>query len=349
MKEKIKVKLCPLHIISYLILLGMELFLYIVLRSYFLLLVIAVMLTCPVISIAGLFFMSKRLSVELGIGKNTLVHGEEVLIELRLKNPVWFPALQSQISLSLANTFLENKMEWTLEMPVKVHGESTLRLPLRFVNLGRFFLESDMLQVQDIMGLIIIKRPSGVSGEIFVLPNKGAGALPDVTSFAAGAAEVEESKYKGNDFSEVSGIREYISGDRIRDIHWKISARCDKLMVKERVATAGSEMVLFLDFIKDDEAAQQILGLAFGLSISFMGQRLPVCILCWNGRDFCFEEYRCASEEELDLAYSKVYQQPLSQRINEEWAKALNNFFPHLKSYLRIGVSNGMVAVNMEM
>lgn len=347
MEEKTNFRLRPLRIINYLILLGLELFLYSVLKSYFLLLFAVVMLTCPVISLIGIFYMGKGLSLELGIGKNTLVCKEEVLVELRLKNPAWFPALQSRISFFVSNTFLENRMEWTLEMPVKMHGESVLKLPLRFVELGRFSMECDMLSVQDIMGFIIIKIPLLVSGEIYVLPDKDAEALPDVTAFMAGAAEVEESKHKGSDFSEVSDIREYIPGDRIRDIHWKISARYDELMVKERVATAGSEMVLLPDLVKDDEAAQQILRLCFGLGLGFMKQRLPVCILCWNSRDFCFEQYRCASEAELVKAYSEIYRQPLSVRINGNRAAALSNFFPYLKSYILVGISDGAVRAGL--
>ena len=41
-----------------------------------------------------------------------------------------------------------------------------------------------------------------------------------------------ESKKKGYDFSEVTGIREYIPGDKLQNIHWKLSAKKDILMVR---------------------------------------------------------------------------------------------------------------------
>ena len=347
MEEKLHFKLRPLRTINYLILVAFYIFLYSVLQNYFLFTITVVIVISPILSAAGSVYMSKRLKVELGIGKNSLVSGEEILLELRLQNPTWFPALQSRISLFLSNTFLENRVEWSAEMPVKIHDMSVLRLPLTFVNLGRFAIKCDTLELQDAMGLLIIKKPIDLSGEVYVLPDGNAGIQPDVTNFITGAAEVEESKHKGNDFSEVSDIREYAAGDRIRDIHWKLSARQDKLMVKERVATAGSEMVMFLNLVKNDELTQQILELGFRYAKSFMQQRMPVCILCWNQAEFCFEEHRCAADEELVHAYSEIYQTPLSGRVNEEWAKFLSNSFPYLQSYLRIGVRDGIAGVEM--
>ena len=347
MEEKIRFRLRPIRIISYLISIGLDIFLYYVLHSYFLLLMAIVMSTMPLISIAGAFYTCKNLEAELGIGKSTLEYGEELLIEIRLKNHVWFPALQSSIKVNISNTFLENKIERVLEMPVKAHGESKLGLSFRFINLGRFTVEADTFSLQDIMGLIIVKKPIDILGEVYVLPGSAADALPDVTNFMAGAAEVEESTHKGSDFSEVSDIREYIPGDRIRDIHWKISARCNELMVKERVATAGSEMVLFLDFVKNEEAAQHILTYTYSLACAFIRQRLPVCVLCWNQSEYCFNEYRCASDAELAQTYSEVYRLPLTARINEEGMRLIGNFFPYLKTYICVGLKDGSVQVGM--
>lgn len=347
MEEKMHFKLRPLWIINYLILIALNIFLYVVFQNYFLFLITIVILLCPLLSVSAAVYMCKRLKLELGIGKNRLINGEEILFELRLHNTTYFPALQSRISLFLSNTFLENRVDWSVEMPVKMHEVSVLRLPFTFVNLGRFSIECDELQLQDLMGLLIIKKPIDLSCEVYVLPNGNAGIQPDITNFLAGAAEVEESKHKGNDFSEVSDIREYVAGDRIRDIHWKLSARQDKLMVKDRVATAGSEMVIFLDLVKNDELTQQILELGFRFAKSFINQRLPVCILCWNQKEFCFDEYRLATEEELVSTYSGIYQTPLSGYINEEWVKFLSNSFPYLNSYLRVGVRDGAASVEM--
>ncbi|MCH5249119.1 MAG: DUF58 domain-containing protein [Lachnospiraceae bacterium] len=347
MEEKIRFRLRPLRIINYLLMLAWDIFLYVFFQSYFLWLIAAVMLTIIPVSLVGAIYMYKRLNLEFGIGKDRLIHGEEVLLELRLSNPTWFPALQSKVSLLLANTFLENNVKWSVDMPVKMHDMSLLQLSLSVVNLGKFSIECDSLELQDLLGFIVLRRNIELSKELYVMPDGSRNMPPDVTGFMAGAAEVEESKHKGNDFSEVSDIREYVAGDRIRDIHWKLSARNDNLMVKERVATAGSEMVILLDLVKDDELTQQILELGYCFAKSFMQQRMPVCIMCWNQAEYCFEEYRCITVDELGDAYSEIFKTALSNHINEDLIRFLSNTYPYLTSYLRVEVRDGIVGVEM--
>ena len=57
-----------------------------------------------------------------------------------------------------------------------------------------------------------------------------------------GMSESEESQAKGNDFAEITDVREYRPGDRIKDIHWKLSAKKETLMVKERTSVAQSQV-----------------------------------------------------------------------------------------------------------
>lgn len=122
--------------------------------------------------------------------------------------------------------------------------------------------------------------------------------------YMSGLSETEESKEKGNDFAEVSDIREYMPGDRIRDIHWKLSAKKDILMVKERVSVAGSEMMVLLQPGGEKTLAEQVLIQAFILSQAFLEQQIPVCLLLWDQRRYGWEENRSASQEELEEVFA---------------------------------------------
>lgn len=347
MEKENQYRIRPLRMVNYLLLLALDIFLYCVLQSYFLWVTAMILIILPILSVAGLVYLGKRLSPKLGIGQMRLVRGEEVLLELYWQNTVWYMTLHSQMQLTISNTFLEKTSEFTAVMPVSLHGTSTLRIPVQAVELGRFSVQGDTLLLRDIMGLVTCRKKIGLSGEMYVLPDGKLVQGMDITGLEGKAAEAEESKNKGNDFAEVSDIREYIPGDRIRDIHWKLSAKQETLMVKERVAVAGSEMVMLLSLTADPIQAQGILEMTYYLGKSFIRQRLPVCLLCWDQAAFSFDEYRCGTEEELKESFCGIYQISLTNRVSDGLKTYMKNCYPFLKSYLLISGEDGMLRVEM--
>lgn len=349
MEEKIRFKLRPLYVISHIILFIIDLFLYVGFQNYFFWLAAVLMVVLPAISAAGMFYLCRNLRVELGISENRVARGEEVLLELRLRNPTWFISLHSRLNLCIANVFLENASTVEISMPVKAHGENVLKMPVRIVDLGKYTLTCDTLFVQDIFCMVVGRKTISLSGELFAVPEGSSEEQLDVTGFLGGAAEVEESKSKGSDFSEVSDIREYIPGDRQRDIHWKLSARQDELMVKERVNVAGSEMVILPGFAENPEQAMQILEYVYQLGQNCIKQRMPVCLLCWNSQEFRFEEYRCGFKEEISEAYCEMYEIGLTKRVNKDWEQLMRNCYPYTKSYLLVEIQEESGEMKVEM
>ena len=347
MEQKIRYKIRPVRLVFYLIFWAAALFFYDVFRSYFLLIALWAMTILPVLSVAGAVYLCGGIVPKLSIDRAKAAKTEEVLLKLHLQNDVWWLALHCQMQLTFSNTFLEHVSTLTVQMPAAMHRDNELTLPFRAVELGRYTAACGLLTVQDVMGFLHCQKEISLSKELSVLPRQNAGRPIDVTGFMAGAAEREESRQKGNDFAQVSDVREYISGDRFRDIHWKLSARQETLMVKERVSMAGSEMVLLLKLVKDPAQTEQILESAWYLGQSFMAQRLPVCLLCWNQPAFQWEEYRCGTVQELAEAYDGIYSLALSDRVNEKAGEYMRNCYPFLKSYLAVTVQDGTVRTQM--
>lgn len=55
----------------------------------------------------------------------------------------------------------------------------------------------------------------------------------------------------GNDPGEVRGIREYVAGDSIKNIHWKLSEKVDKLLVRELGLPITDQFLVILDNAAD--------------------------------------------------------------------------------------------------
>ena len=70
-------------------------------------------------------------------------------------------------------------------------------------------------------------------------------------TYASDAALLENDRStdsrRGNDPGEVRAIREYVAGDPVRNIHWKLSEKMDKLLVKELGTPITDQFLVILD------------------------------------------------------------------------------------------------------
>ena len=138
---------------------------------------------------------------------------------------------------------------------------------------------AERFELEDMLGLHSVILPLSVEEHIYILPEGTMEAELDLNAYQAGMAEVEESKLKGNDFSDVSEVREYIPGDAMKNIHWKLSAKKDLLMVKERLrmSTGKLLMVVALDAEKPEQLDQTVERV-YGLGRQLIRRQVPVTL-----------------------------------------------------------------------
>ncbi|MBA2552584.1 MAG: DUF58 domain-containing protein [Geodermatophilaceae bacterium] len=106
------------------------------------------------------------------------------------------------------------------------------------------------------------------------LPERTVRVLPLAERFV-GAADVPQARgsvgvhrsLRPGEGSELSGIRAFGAGDRLRRINWRVSLRAGELHVNATVAERDAEVVVFLDGRYDAGASGGIDGAASGIDI----------------------------------------------------------------------------------
>lgn len=102
-----------------------------------------------------------------------------------------------------------------------------------------------------------------------------------------GEAEVYDDRRGGSDASETFQIREYIPGDRLQNIHWKLSAKTDELMVREHSLPKGAPIALLLGARGMErlspEQRDRFLQLAASISFALMDAECPHIISWYDG------------------------------------------------------------------
>lgn len=122
-----------------------------------------------------------------------------------------------------------------------------------------------------------------VENNLLVIPK---ASIVDVeVSNATNMDLIEADKYhsskKGSDRSEIFDVREYSQGDSMRDIHWKLSLKCDKYMIKEYSLPINTDIELVIDMcsdcksIEDIEKNDKILEAVSSVAYALINKELP--------------------------------------------------------------------------
>ena len=99
-----------------------------------------------------------------------------------------------------------------------------------------------------------VKAPAAVSMTVMPLP-KEPQPVPDLSRFQ----QVSYRTKPSGGFAEVYEFREFRPGDSMRDIHWKLSAKTDRLIVREPQQPERGTVIITCDIASDAQRADELL------------------------------------------------------------------------------------------
>lgn len=192
------------------------------------------------------------------------------------------------------------------------------------------------------MFLMRIQKFQFVPAEIHIVP-KAYPVLAEISE-AVRLFVTEGEEYAkdrgGDDTSEVFDVHEYQPGDRIAQIHWKLSARNDELYMKEFSFPLGAAVIFLLDPGEKkmtEEAANVFLNLAASAGRAMVEESCRFYAVWKENRTQSFKRFLVKNEETFYdwlLALSSTQVSELD-RLDEELYR--HEFFePYLKA-VRIG------------
>ena len=87
----------------------------------------------------------------------------------------------------------------------------------------------------------------------------------------------------GGGFSENHELRLYRPGDNLRQVHWKLSAKTGKLIVREPMEAVQNRTLLTMELRGDADQLDKKLGTLLWMSRYLLQCELPHCIQCLTG------------------------------------------------------------------
>ena len=129
-------------------------------------------------------------------------------------------------------------------------------------------------------------------------------------------SDMESNKTRGTVSGDTVDIREYVPGDPVSNIHWKLSEKTDKLLVRELGSPQSDQYLLILDNAADaahDTEALDAVASVYASVIHALIQNDMVCYAAWtdpeSGRAVI---KRVADEDEENEAADSYLSMPVS-------------------------------------
>ena len=167
-----------------------------------------------------------------------LIATGSILVELQIRNIMFHTIEKKRFLIPLEN----GKTVYELDWPVKSCGE------LRF--------HCERIQVRDVLRLFSMNIPSFEDLSMVCYPAP-MEVQAEISGSVSGISREEGMTLnrKGNDPSEMFDIRDYVPGDDIRSIHWKLSSKTEELILRQASEPSHYDVAIMPDFGKNQWGA----------------------------------------------------------------------------------------------
>lgn len=273
-------------------------------RQPLLIILLLLMLLLPIISIATTRYAYTRLEVQPSLPAGQIQLPHELVVKLRFKNPTIVPLLNCELHFHYENLYLPNKVQQVIVLPAEARRTNTYRLPFETKAAGMFTFEISKLLVTDFLHFYSFTLPCHWKGQLPILPAECE--LPKLQLTKA-AIETEDSQPSpdGELTNDLLQLREYHPGDRMKDIHWKMTAKTDELMVKEYDRARDLYYLILPEL--DRDSLQDTLSVFYSLGLQLLKRKELFRVALYRPGAGSFEIRKISSEEELLIALYELY------------------------------------------
>ena len=250
----------------YSILLVASVFFYILYEHAFSFYLFAFLLATPIVQFILTMYTAKKTDVSFTDLQNTAGRASKLPLRIRVVNNSVLPCANLYIEIEYYNMLEGKKNTMKINTPVYPKESHQMTLHVSGVHCGTVRFKIKKCKISDMLRLFSIKLRYPHEEEI--TKNCTLTILPDYTPLENGIANysdigIETDEYskttKGDDPSEIFDIRDYVEGDKLNRVHWKLTAKQDKTMVKDYSLPISNSIVLIVDLYKDDKSENNLI------------------------------------------------------------------------------------------
>lgn len=224
-----------------------------------------------------------------------------VRLRLRVNCPAAVPlGTAGAAGLTVSGTPLAPPVKGKFRVTRALSGEQWLLkdgAPLPTDHCGQLKVEPVKLRLYDYLG--IVRLPIRKPANSFVLVRPAPVPVKNPPGLGNYLALSWKPK-PGGGFAENHELRPYRPGDNLNQIHWKLTAKTGRLMVREAMEPIRGKALLTMDLSGTPEELDRKLGRLLWMSRYLLARNMPHEIRCLTGDGI--RVYSVTEEETLDRA-----------------------------------------------
>lgn len=289
-------------IIYFFIIIGTFLF-AILYSDYFPLAIFIITLVLPIILNIIIRIIKKSISLDIKSIDVVQNKNDGIEVKILIKNNSIFPAVNGELKLCYYNKFSGNKEIEYINFPINSKETESIDFKIKSKYCGKLIIEIQSLKIYDYLTFSSVKKKVNKSKEIIVLPQiYDLNFSSNVINTNSLDGEIFSKDKAGDDPSEVFNVREYVEGDKIQRIHWKLSSKVDNVMIKEYSQPIVHNSIIIVEFCESKNNINTIQGIietAISLSHMLLSYNY-IHYICWydKNKDF-FNKIIINSEEDM--------------------------------------------------
>lgn len=194
-------------------------------------------------------YIAKRsIKVEFAVKEKVVAKDQSFPVQLVVTNNSIFPVGKAEAHIEYYNVFNNQITSFELYLPVQARNSQRVTFQISSKFCGIIKIKNSELILFDPLRIFKFRTGRNIRTEVAVVPS--GYEISGTINYTDRVNEESEnfSEYRpGNDPSEVFDLREYVPGDKLNRIHWKLSSKKDEFIVKEFSLPIDVPCVVFLD------------------------------------------------------------------------------------------------------
>lgn len=300
--------------ILYVILIGITFVISILYSQYSAHLAFVLVCTIPAVFFTILLINTFLIKFDTKVQTSFIQKGDNIRINVELKNKSFLPTgdVIAKYNVSYGNMKMKTSKICIAALPFSKE-KSYFEIPAQYCGIITITVNSaKMLDYGKLFSLPV--KIDKKQKNILVIPK----AFPlEIDYNAAISNELDEvenyhQSKKGNDKTEIFNVREYNEGDQIKDIHWKMSSRLDKYMIKEYSLPLCKNIDLLINTsinmnsIEQCQVMDKIIEIFYSIGTNLVVAEIGFNVYAINTVFNSYVNTTVDKDEELYLATSQI-------------------------------------------